>query len=349
VKKISTGKLYGNFSHGNHYYDFFEDKELIIKQNVVKDDLSKAGININKIKNFTCMNVGTGRESLALSQLGAKEVFHYDISKEHVDRFKKLLSKKFKKLKIVSKNADLCKYKLPKNKFDFVYLNGIVHHFANVQDGLLNCSNSVKDGGFIWVYFYRSGTFKWFVCQMIRELIDVYSYNEFFLNLSNIYGDGDTSNLLVSRIMDDFYAPYIHLYNLNNYKNFMESIGFKAYKYVNSKSNKNVDHKNLHHSAIIVFKKIKNMQKINKLYNLKPETSINQLDKKLYKSRKIHKIIDLFNKIKRKKNKKICYNIFSCIIGMHKLSAYQYYGGEELPPRYDELYTILKNTYKNLD
>ena len=34
------------------------------------------------------MDVGTGRQSLALSLLGAKKVYHYDISSEHVEKFK---------------------------------------------------------------------------------------------------------------------------------------------------------------------------------------------------------------------------------------------------------------------
>lgn len=113
-KKLSTGELYGSLSHGNHYEDFFKDKEIINRKNVVKKDLSLAGISLKQLKRYECMNVGTGRESLALSQLGAMNVDHYDISIEHIKRFKDIKNKKYKKKSINSLNADLCKFKLKK-------------------------------------------------------------------------------------------------------------------------------------------------------------------------------------------------------------------------------------------
>ena len=186
---------------------------------------------------------------------------------------------------------------------------------------------------------------------MIRNLINKKNYQNFFRNVSNLYGNGDTENLLVSRIMDDFYAPFIHLYSLKNYELFMKSLGFKTHKYINSKSNKDVDHFNLHHSAIIVFKKIDNkINQNNKDTNLlNPKNAINQIDKTLYKNKDIFKSIDTFKKILKFKNNKNYQNdIFSCVLSLHKISAKQYYGGKELPPNYKELNMVLDNTLRNI-
>lgn len=186
---------------------------------------------------------------------------------------------------------------------------------------------------------------------MIRTLINKENYHNFFRNISNLYANGDTENLLVSRIMDDFYAPFIHLYTLKNYELFMKNLGFKPHKYINSKSNKNVDHINLHHSAIIVFKKVeeKNLLVNKNKELLTPKNSINQIDKNLYKNKDILKSISLFEKIKKfKHNKNFQNDIFSCVLALHKISAKQYYGGKELPPNYKELIMVLDNTLKNI-
>ncbi len=345
------GSVYGKYTHGNHYYDFFTRKEQKNRLDVVKNDLKLSNISQTKLKSLTCMNVGTGREALALSQLGAEKVYHYDISKEHVSRFKKWKRNNYPKKKIESARLDLCNSILPKDKFDFIYLNGIIHHVSNVRDGLLNVAQSTKLNGIIWCYFYRSGTFKWFICQMIRELINPDDIDKFFINIANIYGKGDTSHILVSRLMDDFFAPYIHLYSLKNYENFMKNIGFEAINFINSKNRKDIDHNNLHHSSIIVFKKIRVLDKLNKFNKnlLTPNKSINQLDKTLYNNKKYNKILDLFKKIKKNKSESKYFDrIFTCILSIHRLATPQYYGEKELPPKINELELILQNTLKIL-
>ena len=63
---------------------------------------------LNKLKNYSVMDVGTGRQSLAILNMGAKSVDHYDISLNNVRKFKKEI-KSYKN--ISSLNADICEKK----------------------------------------------------------------------------------------------------------------------------------------------------------------------------------------------------------------------------------------------
>lgn len=347
--KNETGKLYGIYSHGNQYEYYFTDKQKKIRKKVVADDLRKANFSLKRLNNSVVMNVGTGRESYALQSLGAKNVFHYDISKEHVNKFKKII-KNDKIENISSKNLDLCKKKIPEEFFDFVYLNGIVHHFSYVDKGLDNCARSVKLNGKIWLYFYRSGTFKWFVCQMIRELINESELDDYFKNSSTLFSYGSHDNASTTRIMDDFFAPFIWLYTPKMYCDFMKKYGFVLEKKINSKNFKSIDFKNLHHSSILVFKRTKLLKSNHIPEILNNENSIDQLNSKIYKDERTKLLIKNFKKLKSKlllKNNKTLK--FAFLISLHKIAAPQYYGENELPPKMSELEVLIKNTKKNLN
>ena len=139
-----TGELYGQYSFGNMYDNLLSEDSLKSIVDIIKNDFEISGIT-NKYSSFKIMGVGTGRHYLAMGLLGIKTIDHYNISKEHVRRFKKLLSKKkYNKLNINTYNLNLCEKALPKNKYDFVYLSGIVHHFSDTSKGIINCANAVK-------------------------------------------------------------------------------------------------------------------------------------------------------------------------------------------------------------
>ena len=224
VTTLSTGILYGKYSFGNIYDELFSEKHLSSFEEVIKTNLARANL-LNDLSKLNIMDVGTGRHSIMFSKLGAKSVDHFDISEQHVDRFNKVLKKKYPKYNITSKKLDLVNEDLKNNIYDFVFLEGIVHHFEDVAKGLYNCARSVKPGGKLWCYFYRSGTFKWFVCSMIRRLILNFNVDDAFLSSALIYNYGKTNSFLVSQIMDDLYAPFISLYTPNQYIKFMKAHG----------------------------------------------------------------------------------------------------------------------------
>ena len=143
-------------------------------------------------------------------------------------------------------------------------MNGIIQHFSSVADGLFNCAQSVKVRGKIWCYFYRSGTFRWFVVEMIRKITPYINLNDFFTSSSILYNLGNTKSTVVSEVMDDLYVPFINLYTPKQYINYMNKLGFKIHKKINLNNLSNIDHLS-HHSSVIVFEKIIKTPKLNEL------------------------------------------------------------------------------------
>ena len=346
LKNDKTGSFYGNYSFGNIYDSLLDKKNIKELKKIIFEDLKKGKI-INNLKDKIIMDVGTGRQSLALSSLGAKKVYHYDISSKHVARFKYILKHKFPRLDIISKKKNIVLDRLETEKFDIVFLNGIIQHFSSVVDGLFNCAQSVKVRGKIWCYFYRSGTFRWFVVEMIRKITPYINLNDFFTSSSILYNLGNTKSTVVSEVMDDLYVPYINLYTPKQYINYMNKLGFKIHKKINLNNLSNIDHLS-HHSSVIVFEKIIKTPKLNELNKsllLNKRNSINQLNKKNYKKNsEIYDCIILFEKILKKITKKTPKTIlFSLCLSLHQISNKLFYEGKEFPPNYKKLKNLLNN------
>lgn len=281
---------------------------------------------------LTIMDVGTGRQAQCFSLLKAKSIDHYDISQEHVAYFTKV-----KRPNITSTNCDLCNYELPENKYDIVYLAGIVHHFDDTGKGLYNCCKAVKINGLIWVYFYRSGTWKWLILSMVRKLITPSDIDNYFISSNLLYGEEKTS-----AIMDDFFAPHINLYTPSSYIRFMADLGFEVYS--TSHADPLIDYSIdlAHHSAVIVFKKTKNTC-ANIPRHLTPNNVVDQIS---IANSKVYDSLDIFNKmISLKLPEPIKYNL---CVALHRLACGQYYGRSELPPNYDKLRLIIEETYDGL-
>ena len=78
----------------------------------------------------------------------------------------------------------------------------------------------------------------------VKKLVD------FFDQSSILFANGDTNNASTTRIMDDFFAPFIWLYTPKMYALFMKEYGFVLKEKINSYNFKDVDFNNLHHSSI---------------------------------------------------------------------------------------------------
>ena len=292
-------QVYGKYSSGggkilsdpNKTFASLSDKD-VIKDSVVslKKDLKRFKVSI---KDKVFLDVGTGRQAIAAVKLGAKSVNHYDISKYNVQNLRKYIRKH--KLPITTKRVDLVKY--TPEKADFVYLNGVVQHFSHVGKGLKNCLDAVNDGGHVWLYFYRSGTFKQFVICLLRDLIKEFkNIHEYFLNSTIVYSKTISPNYMTSSLMDDFFVDHINLYEPKTYLRFLQDAGFEI-KFSSKLEPRNVsvDH-SLHESVIIGARRVRRGTPNVSL--LASEKSINQLSIE-YKEKYITDTVKAYNKLKK--------------------------------------------------
>ena len=126
----------------------------------IKDSLKIMKIKLKDLKKKKVFNIGTGRESRFFAKHGA-EVTHLDIGKETVKQMN-LWAKKNKK-KVNSFSADIKNADIGINKYDIIFLSGIYQHIEKPAFALIKFINSLKVNGKMYMGFYRSGEFKYFI------------------------------------------------------------------------------------------------------------------------------------------------------------------------------------------
>ncbi len=293
--------FYGKYSSGSTLKEmdenFFSKKNIARVSKLIKKNLKKMSITNNNLKNKIIMNVGSGRETLGLIKFKPKKIFHYDISHSNIKRFKKYIKINNLNKVIISQRFDLSKNNLPRKKFDFIYLHGIIQHVDHVDKAIKNLILSMKLNGKMWFYFYRPGSINVFLGSLQRKLLKKIRMKKFLKFLENRFEKN-----FIDRIMDDCYVPnrqlfYPVVYNKNFKQNFLINFGNTFLKNYSHK----VDFLNYHESVVFFLKKKKDIAKIS-INGLNKSKQENVLKKILYKNKKYFDIFNLMNVEKKIKN-----------------------------------------------
>ena len=146
----NMSKVYGNYSTGSgtgieedSVNNIFSDSSIAYYEKEISENLYKMGLDIDSLSKFNVFNIGTGRETIALYNLGAKMVSHYDFSKENVNRLQSYIEN-FNIKTIKTRQANIVDYQLKHAQFDLAYVHGIVQHFSDTGIGLLNVLKAIK-------------------------------------------------------------------------------------------------------------------------------------------------------------------------------------------------------------
>jgi SAM-dependent methyltransferase len=350
-----TSDIYGKYAFGNQFEEFFTPEAInTLAEKQILRDLRTSGITQPELSDMVVMDVGLGRQAVAFASLGVKQVDHFDISTHNFRRFSNYLAQR--NLPILSTNADLCLYSLPRDKYDYVYLAGIVQHFSNPAVGLKNCASAVKPGGKLWLYFYRSGTFHWLITDMIRGLLRERYIDEFFFASTQIHGAGNPSNPITTSIMDDFYAPCIHLFPQQDYLAFMTACGFEVVGSANTEppgqSVLKEGHLTCNYAMQRSTKNIVDISTIDTGDLLTPKRSVNQLDPNLHRGEEIQEILTLYQELKRITEKpsfegKV--GLFATCVALHGLDVGANYHIKMIPRSFDRLRLVLERGIECID
>ena len=329
-----TTKFYNKNSYIKRMQIFFSNKELKSYRNCFLSERKKYFnyFKINKSKNL--LDVGTGRQSLALSKY-FKNIHHFDISNVHHKYLKKIISKK--KKNIISKKADIENYNLKKNFYDFINLDGVVMHTNSPQKMLINAFESLKKGGVMKIFIYKRGSLKFILVEFLRELI-----KKNRLKIQSPY-----KNNIANWLLDDeLYVPYIRFYDDKELLNFLSKLNNNNKKNIKKKNVnllKSIDTKNFHHGETFFIKKSNNIGNKNKKFSIKDRTQLNKnflkKDKFFYKECGDFMLKILKQKFKNKTLLK------SSIVNIYKICL-----KSNFDPNYDYIKKIrlLKNELKIL-
>ena len=306
--------FYGYYSSGAAYDKmnavFFSKENISLATKQIKKNLKKMLISENDLKDKIIMNVGSGRESLGLLKFKPKKIFHYDISRQNIKRFRNYITKNNLETLIASNELDLSKNNLPKKKFDFIYLHGIIQHTDHVNRSLKNLILSMKLNSKMWFYFYRPGSLNIFLGSLQRYLLknkEIENFKKFL--------DKRFKKNFVDGIMDDCYVPNRQLFYPSTYNKILKKNGLINFgnTYLKNYDYK-VDFLNYHQSVVFFVKK-------NDLFpisinDLKRKDDVNVLDEKLYKSKNYIKVLQILNSIKKKK---VTNKIFNIVVEIEKV------------------------------
>ena len=271
--------------------------------------LRKMGLKISELKNKKVFNIGTGRESRFFANKKAN-VMHVDISKENVYSLKKWAKKNKKKIESVAGNIE--NIEIGRNKFDVIFLAGIYQHLEKPAYCLCKFINALKPKGKMYMGFYRSGEFKYFIVDAIRYILDNKNKliklkkiaKDIKLVNSIIYTLGNSNDYQNSRVLDDFFVPKKHNFHPRDIIHDIKALGGKVHFFDNDF--RNYDHKSKKYFSIggdriYISKdnsKINDLAKIKK--KLKTIKGKNQLFDVEYKEKIINENINLIKKIKKK-------------------------------------------------
>jgi SAM-dependent methyltransferase len=364
-----TDSVYGKYSTGSgldnedeNVKNIFSSSSILQYTKEISNNLYRMGIDINSLAGLDVLNIGTGREAIALSHLGAKSVSHYDYSKENVERLKSYIEKS-KTTSIKSCQADIVDYPLKQAQFDLIYTHGVIQHFSHTGVGLLNLLNSLKKNGIMWLFFYRSGSLGQFIHSMARDVgLKKDDLGDYYVAASLIDSQDGTPNHFVSGFMDSVFCEYSNLFTASKYIDFVGQCGLKI---IGSSKldllNSSVDHKYSHPSTILMVQgdKVIDLHENVDPDILSPTQSVDQLDKELYlgqaHSLEVIEILQEYEELKDILAKSNCDIVkFSFVYRLEKLyieahSEYCKSGFYDLEKIYPLIRKIIKNTGAVID
>ena len=194
------------------------------------------GLKISDLKKMCIFNTGTGLESIIFHELGAKKIYHYDISDTAVGNLNHLRNTNPKFHNLYSEKINLVEDKLSTPEgIDLVYLQGVAHHFSDCKKGLENIFSNLNKDARIFMRNYRTGTLIFFVADFIRKFINYDCMIDFDKVCHERFGDFPsqadwTSNLytnICGLSFDHFFVPTLHLHDTKELNNYFESNGFQ--------------------------------------------------------------------------------------------------------------------------
>lgn len=201
-------KVYKSFS-------LKDDKEAFT---ILRDRWNNNCLNINLIKDKKILDIGSGsgRYSMALSKMGAKEVFSVDIFNN--DRIFP------KKIKYIKNNLDSIPFE--DNFFDFIFCNGSLSHSLKWKKNILEYKRVLKPKGWMWINLLGKGP-HWNYADKIRKKMTTQDSINFQKTLELRNWEANK----IFFLLDVFFTDRIY-FTKNKIKNFLLYNKFKNIKFL---------------------------------------------------------------------------------------------------------------------
>lgn len=216
----------------------FRANEIANAEAMIVKNLGEMGLTPAFLEGRLVMDIGTGRQSVAFSRLGAKGVFHFDISPVPVEALTGLAVEDPRFANIAAALMDIC---LPvaldvPDGLDLVYLVGILQHLHDPGQAMTNILPVVNPGGYVYFRNYRSGTLNMLVVDFLRRFVPRDASEAFATHFMrrypsfSLHRDDAHRNVLARfyiSLYDHLFVPVLHLYNPQQLDSFFRNAGFE--------------------------------------------------------------------------------------------------------------------------
>lgn len=315
---LSTGAGGRLKNKSDIFKEFYLDSVIKKYKTTIVKDLKNLKIKLPS-KNIKIMDIGTGRQSIALSQIyKSAKVDHFDISSIHVSALNKYIKKNELEKKISSTKTNIVNSKkIRKNYYNLIYIQGIIQHFSKPQIGLKKLLNSVKTGGYAWLYFYKSGAYGSFIKSLLRDFFHKSSVSK---NIDPEYLKKKvkyfkkklkyTEYYKFDTFIDAVFVPYAYHFDPRTIISAFDKSNFKIIKKKSCHVNKyGYAHSDSRIAFIISVKKVKKRDKKNKVKDFLFSSKYTKDQMKInYQKPIYYEIINAFENLKKiSKNKKFSF------------------------------------------
>jgi ubiquinone/menaquinone biosynthesis C-methylase UbiE len=140
-------------------------ESVILLKNRLPGSLVKNNIRNARVLDMGC---GSGRYSIALAGLGAKEVTGVDYQEKAFLAAQEYCEKK--SLPVTFREANVLALPFGDESFDFVLCNGVLHHTSSIEQGIRELYRVLKKDRKAFLYIYGNGGIFWTTRKVLRNV-----------------------------------------------------------------------------------------------------------------------------------------------------------------------------------
>lgn len=207
-------------------WTYYTDQEFLDMAKLFLGRFDKNGVTIDlKGKKAIDVGCGSGRYSIAMSQLGASEAHGFDLSDRAIaDATSRAARLGFANCHFQQGSALAMPY--ADETFDFVSCNGVLHHTTDPFQGLKELARITKKDGVCYVYVYGSGEMWWDLTDMMRDVLKTVPRGYAFAALELLrVPPGKIFNY-----MDHMFVPCREVISHAQFQERLAAVGFKSWE-----------------------------------------------------------------------------------------------------------------------
>lgn len=209
-------------------WSVFDQANLIRSADLFGRRFAANGISVEFVRDADCLDFGcgTGRNCLALAQLGARSVTGVDLSARNITLARERLRLAPASDIIKFRSGDIYEvFAESRDCYDVIVAQGVIHHMADPQAAFRILGRLLRSGGCAFVYvFGTSGeAMYWRVVDVMRNLLRPVPL-EATRNFLDLIGAApfDTYNVL-----DFSYVPIQHRFTQSQFEELADAAGLR--------------------------------------------------------------------------------------------------------------------------